>query len=111
MAKIQPDPETHPVRLMKAAEPEESIGRKNRFRIAMVKIFVNAQAEDGTDLRHSTWALGLTPARAVASWKKGNVAMAERFASHEVVTSGERLPGEYVPTTRVKLPGSPRGVR
>ena len=54
----------------------------------MVSIVIGVTDDEGAEQKHSTWALGDTPALALAGWKRKNRTMAPRIVQTSVVTDG-----------------------
>ena len=57
----------------------------------MVSIVIGVTDDEGAEQKHSTWALGDTPALALHNWKRSNRKMAPRIVETKVVTDGNPM--------------------
>ena len=62
---------------------------KHGRNLAMIVLTLGSTLEDGTEVKHDTWAVGPTVNEALKRWVKQNVSLAKLVKSRRVVTSGD----------------------
>lgn len=67
-------------------------------RLAMIVLTLGSTLEDGTEVQHETWAVGITVQTALRDWIRQHVKLAQLVKARRVVTSG--LPVDRPKTDR-----------